>query len=229
MLGTIVAITVSVVAVRIAGAQVTARHSAPLSTAGVADAVAEERASATDPLDAVVDDGLAVTGDVALGGSSDGSGSSDSGSGSSGSGSGSSGSGSGSSGSGSGSSSGGSSDGVVDDHGGTRTPSVTSAPSGGSDSSGSGGGGSGGGGSDDEVTTTTKASAAATFTKSTTGGAVTVRCVGDTVSLLSVTVAGGWSKEVSGSGPQEVEVSFHSGDSEITVRARCSAGVVDWR
>ena len=215
MLGTIVAITVSVVAVRIAGAQVTARHSAPLSTAGVADAVAEERASATDPLDAVVDDGLAVTGDVALGGSSDGSGSSDSGSGSSG--------------SGSGSSSGGSSDGVVDDHGGTRTPSVTSAPSGGSDSSGSGGGGSGGGGSDDEVTTTTKASAAATFTKSTTGGAVTVRCVGDTVSLLSVTVAGGWSKEVSGSGPQEVEVSFHSGDSEITVRARCSAGVVDWR
>jgi len=215
VLGTIVAITVSVVAVRIAGAQVTARHSAPLSTAGVADAVAEERASATDPLDAVVDDGLAVTGDVALGGSSDGSGSSDSGSGSSG--------------SGSGSSSGGSSDGVVDDHGGTRTPSVTSAPSGGSDSSGSGGGGSGGGGSDDEVTTTTKASAAATFTKSTTGGAVTVRCVGDTVSLLSVTVAGGWSKEVSGSGPQEVEVSFHSGDSEITVRARCSAGVVDWR
>ena len=48
VLGTIAAITVSVVAVRLAGAQVTVRHAAPLSTTEVADAVSEQRSDQTD-------------------------------------------------------------------------------------------------------------------------------------------------------------------------------------
>ncbi len=233
VLGTIAAITVSVGAVRLAGAQVTVRHSSPMTGAEVASAVAVERSSddsasagsSDDPTG--VDDHGSSSDDLASGGPGP-SGSSGPGSGISG---------DGGSGSGSGTSGGGS-----DDKGGS-TP--TSGSSGGSGSGDSGSGGSGGssgpgGGSDDggssgpggghdgTTTTTTTSAPSLIYSKSTAGGAVIVLCTGDLVVLVSVTPSIGWPIDIRNSGPQEIEVRFGSNGDEIKVKARCSASVVSW-
>jgi hypothetical protein len=222
--GTIAAIAVSVGAVRLAGAQVTVRHPPPLTGTEVSAAMSVDGSSSE------------LGDDSSSDGTSDDHGSSDDslsdGSGASGSDS----SGSGASGSGSSGSSG---SGGSDDKGGS-TPTSGSSGGGGSDGSGgsSGSGGSGGsGGSDDggtsgdgghAATTSTTSPAVAVFSKSTTGGAVTIRCTGDTVALVSVIPAAGWSSDLRNPGPQEVEVRFEAKDSEVRVRARCASGVVTW-
>jgi hypothetical protein len=226
VLGTVAAIAVSVGAVRLAGAQVTVRHPPPLTRAEVASAVAVERSSD--------DNGSAGSSDDTAGVDDHGSSSDDSVSGGPGP-SGSSGPGSG--GSGDGGSGSGTSGGGSDDKGGS---SPTSGPSGGSGSGDSGSGGSSGpgGGSDDggssgpggghDSPTSTTVPPAAVFSKSTTGGAVTVRCTGDTVALVSAPPAAGWTVDLRNSGPQEVEVRFETKDDDARIKARCSASVVSW-
>ena len=76
--------------------------------------------------------------------------------------------------------------------------------------------------------TPTTSPTVAVFSKSTAGGAVTIRCTGSSVALVSVTAAAGWSSDLRNQGPDEVEVRFESKDDHITVKARCSSGVVSW-
>ena len=68
------------------------------------------------------------------------------------------------------------------------------------------------------------------MTRSVSGNAVTVRCTGDTIALVSATAASGFSKEIDKSGPQEVDVKFvnEQTDTEIEIQARCSHGIVTW-
>ena len=65
-------------------------------------------------------------------------------------------------------------------------------------------------------------------TLSSTGGAVAVECTGsETVRMLYATPANGWRITVESRGPDDVEVEFVRGDSELRTRAGCDGGAVD--
>jgi len=65
-------------------------------------------------------------------------------------------------------------------------------------------------------------------TLSSAGGTVAVECTGsETVRMLYATPANGWRIAVESRGPDEVEVEFVRGDSELRTRAGCGGGAVD--
>ena len=70
-------------------------------------------------------------------------------------------------------------------------------------------------------------------TVSVAGGQVSVRCTGATILLRFAQPDNGWRVEVDKSGPEEVEVSFRTGDddagSQTQVRALCETGTPAFR
>ena len=78
---------------------------------------------------------------------------------------------------------------------------------------GTGGGGSGGG---------TTATVSKTFAVQ--GGTVAAACTGSSVALKSAQPQDGWRVEVENRGPEELEITFRSGENETEVRIACSAG-----
>ena len=65
-------------------------------------------------------------------------------------------------------------------------------------------------------------------TLSSAGGTVAVECTGsETMRMLYATPANGWRIVVESRGPDEVEVEFERGDTELRTRAGCDGGAVD--
>ena len=76
--------------------------------------------------------------------------------------------------------------------------------------------------------TAPSATALGSRTLSSTGGTVAVECTGsETVRMLYATPANGWRITVESRGPDDVEVEFVRGDSELRTRAGCDGGAVD--
>ena len=213
LVGTIAAVAVSVVAVNLAGAQVTTRPIAEVSRSGVVQALAgdatvlsrddgNEVAAQVDPA-AGVTDGTDAQGRSTTGGSgsadraaSDGSSGSDDGGGSGG-------------GPGSGGGSGGSGDSTPP--GDSGTPTTTEHEH-------------------DATTTTTTATPSSPVSRTVSGNTVTIRCTGDSIALVSTTAATGFTKKIDKTGPQQIRVQFTNAQTEadIEIEAECSHGVVDW-
>ena len=234
-MGTVGAIIVSVVAVHLAGAQVTARTIATVSRADVEEALAGEGRSepSTEPvLDASM---VAAEGEDAVAGAEGSIAGSDEGAPSAG----------GqepaddrrSSGAGSGTRAAQASD----DHGTTagsgdsvesgRTASTEASGSESRSDGGTGGEGVKPSGTEDEggePSATTTVAATATYTTSSPGGSVVVRCSGAQVALVSSSPKAGYRAEVSDAGPQSVEVHFAGDQADYEIKARCSAGKVQW-
>lgn len=57
------------------------------------------------------------------------------------------------------------------------------------------------------------------------GGQVAAQCDGAAITLVYATPLDGWSVEVKGSGPEQVEVELRQGELETKVRATCVDGV----
>lgn len=56
------------------------------------------------------------------------------------------------------------------------------------------------------------------------GGELGVACADTSITLLYATPRDGWSVEVNGTGPEEVEVSFRRGEAKTEVHSWCDAG-----
>ena len=97
-----------------------------------------------------------------------------------------------------------------DDHGGGPAPTTTTT-------------------SPAHPTTTTAPPSGITYSKGFTGGTVSVRCTGNRIMLLSATPSPGFTKSVSNSGTEEIEVHFTSSSTETEVHATCSNSVVSWQ
>ncbi len=79
------------------------------------------------------------------------------------------------------------------------------------------------------TTTTTMPTAGVTYSKGFTGGTVSVHCTGNRITLLSASPSAGFTKAVSDSGPEEVEVHFTSSSRETEIHAQCTNDVVSWQ
>jgi hypothetical protein len=60
------------------------------------------------------------------------------------------------------------------------------------------------------------------------GGRVTVACTGpESIRMTAALPSAGWTMQPEEKGPDEVEVEFTNGDSELRIRARCKDGVIE--